>query len=165
MVFEHYALLDGAEIQKSGELAIRCPFHDGTSRTLKANDTKRGFQCFAPDCGKKGNVIDFVAFMEEESFRGAALLLHEWFPQTSDAATPQSPQRDEATEFVADPSPDTLPPPASGRGYMRTVEAKLKELLAADDPPALIKWVKQELLDSYHRGMDKQKASSGAVTS
>jgi hypothetical protein len=156
-------LLDDAETLKSGEIAIRCPFHDGASRTLKANDAKRGFQCFASECGKKGNVIDFVSFMEERPFRQAALLLDEWF---MNAATPPSdpPREPEPPETVAEDPAAPPAPPAKGRGYMREVEATLRELIAADDPAALIKWVKEELLASYRRGIDKHKASSGTET-
>jgi hypothetical protein len=170
MVFEHYELLDDAEMLKAGEITIRCPFHDGASRTLKANDTKRGFQCFASDCGKKGNVIDFVSFMEDKSFRNAALLLHERFMDHA-APAPQAPQApkfqksDHAeAEAVAELPPDPPAPPAKGRGYMREVEATLRQLIAADDPDALVKWVKEELLASYRRGIDKQKASDGTDT-
>jgi hypothetical protein len=174
MVFEHYALLDDAEHPKPDELAIRCPFHDSGARTLKANDAKHGFQCFAPDCGKKGNVIDFVSFMEETSFRQAALLLHDWFIKSASAPPPkaraikpsqtvaetaippQSPVTEEAAEVQAVPAE----PAPKGRGYMREVEAPLRELIAAGDADALIKWVKEELLASYRRGMEKQKTDS-----
>ena len=66
-VFAHYALLDGAVEEGKGDkrvIAICCPFCGGRSRTLKANDTKHGFKCFAPECDKHGNVIDFTAAME-----------------------------------------------------------------------------------------------------
>jgi hypothetical protein len=164
MVFEHYALLDDAETLKSGEIAIHCPFHDSASRTLKANDTKRGFQCFASDCDKKGNVIDFVSFMEEKPFRQAALLLDEWFMNATPPPSPK-PREPEPTETVAEDPAAPPAPPAKGRGYLREVEATLRELVAADDQEALIKWVKEELLASYHRGIDKHKASSGTEAS
>jgi hypothetical protein len=178
MVFEHYALLDDADHPKPDELAVRCPFHDSGARTLKANDAKHGFQCFAPDCGKKGNVIDFVSFMEETSFRQAALLLHDWFiksapvrpPQAratklaqNDAETPtppQSPAVEAAVEVQALP----VAPAPKSRGYMRDVEARLRELIAAGEADALIKWVKEELLASYRRGMEKQKAGSATAS-
>ena len=40
----------------------------------------------------------------------------------------------------------------------------LRQLIAADDPDTLVKWVKEELLASYRRGVDKQKASDGTDT-
>jgi hypothetical protein len=171
MVFEHYELLDDAETLKSGEIAIRCPFHDGASRTLKANDRKRGFQCFASECGKKGNVIDFVSFVEDKSFRQAALLLHERFLDHATAApqaspSPKFPKGNHAeAEAVAEPPAVPPAPPSKGRGYMREVEATLRALIAADEPEALVKWVKEEMLASYRRGIDKQKLSSGSEAS
>jgi hypothetical protein len=164
MVFEHYELFGDVESLKSGEMAIRCPFHNGAARTLKANDTKRGFQCFAAECGKKGNVIDFVSLMEDKPFRQAALLLQAWFMDATSEAAPteiqQPPHTENETENAAAP-----PAPApSARGYMREVETKIRELISADDPGVLIKWVKDELLASYRRGMEKQKASSESDT-
>jgi hypothetical protein len=159
MVLRHYELLDDAETSRQGEIAIRCPFHDTTTRTLKANDTKRGFHCFATECGKKGNVIDFTAFMEELSFRNAALFLHELFLKPADG-TPPSPAPRGPEEAATAP-----PPPAKGRGYMREVESKLRELLGAEDQEGLITWVKDELLASYRRGVEKGKANSATVTS
>ena len=72
-VFSYYELLDGAEGEKNNELAICCPFHDSKNRLLKANTEKGVFKCFAPECDKKGNVIDFTAAMEGLPFRNAAL--------------------------------------------------------------------------------------------
>ncbi len=43
------------------------------------------------------------------------------------------------------------------------VEARLRELLAAEDDhayTALIKWVKEELLASYRRGVEKGKGET-----
>ncbi len=85
-VFADYQLLDGAEGGKNNELAICCPFHDGKNRSLKANTEKGVFKCFAPECDKQGNVIDFVAAMEGLPFRSAALFLQEQFMKPTDKA-------------------------------------------------------------------------------
>ena len=47
------------------------PFH--------ANTEKNNFHCFAGSCGKRGNVLDFVAAMEKCTVRDAALKIAEWF--------------------------------------------------------------------------------------
>ncbi len=59
------------------------PQHEGKGRSpsFSVNTQKRIFQCFG--CGAKGNIIDFVAFMEgfnpedKDDFRKAAMLLQE----------------------------------------------------------------------------------------
>ncbi len=199
-VFEHYALLDGALPDDKGEIAICCPFHEGRSRTLKANDTKHGFKCFSPECDKQGNVITFAEAMEGLSFRDAALFLQSTFMKPTGKASPdEDPGRPRASkkagdtkvasdvaEAVNEPRKTSArgkpPDPASsgkvaesevseqtpletpekppqgtsgkekGKGYMREVEAKLRELLHEGDDEATIKWVKSELYASYKRG-------------
>ncbi len=172
-VFTHYALLDGAVEDNKGEIAICCPFHDGRSRTLKANDTKHGFKCFAPDCDKAGNVIDFAAAMEGLSFRDAALFLQSTFMKPTGkpreiASSASSISRGkppaEVVEVVESEVVEETPletpeePPQEttgkekGKGYMREVEAKLRELLHEGDDGETVKWVKAELYASYKRG-------------
>lgn len=55
-----------------------CPIHRGQrDDSFRANLTKNVFQCFA--CQARGNVLDFVAAMEQCSIREAALRLQQWF--------------------------------------------------------------------------------------
>lgn len=55
-----------------------CPIHRGQRNdSFRAHLTKNIFQCFA--CQAHGNVLDFVAAMEQCSLREAALRLQEWF--------------------------------------------------------------------------------------
>jgi DNA primase len=55
-----------------------CPIHHGRrDDSFRAHLTKNIFQCFA--CQARGNVLDFVAAMEQCSIREAALRLEEWF--------------------------------------------------------------------------------------
>lgn len=55
-----------------------CPIHGGTSPTqFRVSLAKNCWNCFG-GCGG-GNVLDFVAAMEEEDIRKAALLVAEWF--------------------------------------------------------------------------------------
>lgn len=66
-------------LRKSGqELRGRCPIHKGEGdRTFHVNVTKGAFNCFS--CKHRGNVLDFVAAMEQCSVRDAALKLRDWF--------------------------------------------------------------------------------------
>ena len=52
--------------------------------------TKNCFQCFAGSCGAKGNVLDFVAALEQCSVRDAALKLQDWFSLATDKSVQRS---------------------------------------------------------------------------
>lgn len=55
-----------------------CPIHQGQrDDSFRVHLTKNIFQCFA--CHAHGNVLDFVAAMEQCSIREAALRLQQWF--------------------------------------------------------------------------------------
>jgi DNA primase len=55
-----------------------CPIHHGKrDDSFRVHLTKNIFQCFA--CRACGNVLDFVAAMEQCSIREAALRLQQWF--------------------------------------------------------------------------------------
>src|SRR5713101_3679285 len=79
MVLDHYGI-NG--LSKSGdELRGPCPIHKGSKRSknFTVNVRKNAFKCFSEGCGARGNVLDFVAAMENCSVREAALKLQDWF--------------------------------------------------------------------------------------
>jgi DNA primase len=83
MVFGHYHV-DWLR-KKGGELRGRCPIHKGErDDAFHATTEKNAFHCFS--CGKQGNVLDFVAAMEQCTVRDAAVKLAEWFSVGGDAA-------------------------------------------------------------------------------
>ncbi len=77
--------------QSGQELRGQCPLHRGAdTRTFHVNVAKQAFNCFS--CRKRGNVLDFVAAMENCTVRDAALKLRDWFlatppPQATTAQT------------------------------------------------------------------------------
>lgn len=77
-VLERYKLTE--TFKRNGDrLSGPCPIHKGKNPTaFRVSLDKNCFNCFG-SCGRGGNVIDFVALMEEVDFRKAALLLQEWF--------------------------------------------------------------------------------------
>jgi hypothetical protein len=89
MVVDRY----GAVLKKTGqELRGKCPIHRGSNnKHFTANTNKNVFKCFSAQCGAHGNVLDFVAAMEQCSVREAAVKLKEWF-KVGDT-TEQSKQR------------------------------------------------------------------------
>jgi DNA primase len=79
MVLEHYGLSGMKRI--GHELRGPCPIHRGSTKSkhFSVNTTKNAFKCFFDKCGARGNVLDFVAAMENCSVRDAALKLRDWF--------------------------------------------------------------------------------------
>lgn len=82
-ILEHYELLAGLTERKNHELVGYCPIHDEakySKNSFCVNTKKNAFNCFA--CGTGGNVLDFVAQMEDVDIRQAGLLIQEWFDLT-----------------------------------------------------------------------------------
>src|SRR4051812_112286 len=77
-VLRHYNLLDG--FKRTGEnLSGPCPIHKGTNPTqFRVSTTKNLWNCFS-ECKNGGNVLDFIAKMEDVSIHAAALKAIEWF--------------------------------------------------------------------------------------
>jgi len=83
MLLDHYQI--NWLRKSSGELRGRCPIHKGDGQSaFHVNLTKNAFNCFS--CQARGNVLDFVAAMEQCSVRDAALKLKHWYSISDGAA-------------------------------------------------------------------------------
>ncbi len=61
-ILAHYEL----ETNNAGdERRACCPFHEDENPSFSINITDGKFHCHAASCGEKGNILDFVAAMEE----------------------------------------------------------------------------------------------------
>ena len=71
VVLAHYNI----ELEGRGkERRALCPFHDDSEPSLSVNIERRVYNCFG--CHEKGNVLEFVAVMEEvDDLRSAAVKL------------------------------------------------------------------------------------------
>ncbi len=77
-ILEHYGLLDQLK-RKGDELIGTCPIHKGSNATqFHVSLSKNNYNCFG-DCHGGGNILDFVAGMEEVDIRQAALKIRDWF--------------------------------------------------------------------------------------
>src|SRR5882672_2903258 len=79
MALDRYGIND---LGKYGnELRGPCPIHKGSARNknFAVNLRKNAFKCFYAGCEARGNVLDFVAAMENCSVRDAAIKLRDWF--------------------------------------------------------------------------------------
>ena len=76
--------VDWLRSRRPGQLQGRCPIHrGGRMDAFHVSLSKNAFQCFA--CQAQGNVLDFVAAMEQCSVREAARLLARRFPVPASA--------------------------------------------------------------------------------
>ena len=96
MVLDRYSI----PLKKSGhELRGKCPIHRGSNnKHFTANVSKNVFKCFFAQCGAHGNVLDFVASMEQCSVRDAAVKLRDWF-QVGDTTAQSKQVRQEEIEI------------------------------------------------------------------
>ena len=121
-VLNHYGLLE--PMKRSGDsLSGCCPIHKGTNPTqFRVSLSKNLWNCFS-ECKHGGNVVDFIARMEDVSPYGAALKAIEWFkldPERvyagGDAAAQEAPAPHDATEPKARTMPAAKsPPPAEAK--------------------------------------------------
>ncbi len=82
-ILKHYELFEELTERKNNELVGFCPIHDESQynkNSFCVNTRKNAFNCFA--CGAGGNILDFVAQMEDVDIREAGLLIQEWFSLT-----------------------------------------------------------------------------------
>jgi len=118
MVLDHYGIKG---LTKSGdERRGPCPIHKGSSRSknFTINIRKNAFNCFSSKCKARGNVLDFVAAMENCDVRAAALKLAEWF-KIGESEAVLARQHDEISE-----------PAEIERGIYRSKEGSLFEVIA-----------------------------------
>jgi DNA primase len=118
-VLRHYGLLE--KMKRSGDsLSGCCPIHGGTNPTqFRVSISKNCWNCFS-ECKHGGNVLDFVARMENTTAHGAALKLIGWFnlevepPSEESAPEPERP-RQAAKTAPRSPARPAAPPPEENK--------------------------------------------------
>ena len=148
-VLQHYGLTNALTQKADSQLVGRCPFTKGTSKMAFKVDTARdiwySFSLKAQGDEKPGgNILDFVAKMENTDIRGAALLIADWFNinGTSDDAGDQVER-------------------LRGAGYLRAVEQELLKLLPTGDQGPVVRFVKSKCLESYRNGLNDCRKQAG----
>jgi DNA primase len=93
-VLAHYGLTD--KFKRSGDsLSGPCPIHGGNNPTqFRISISKNIWNCFS-DCKHGGNVLDFIARMEDLSIHAAALKAVEWFRIGLDSPNGSSSEEEE----------------------------------------------------------------------
>ena len=134
-VLNHYGLL--APMKRSGDnLSGCCPIHKGTNPTqFRVSVSKNVWNCFS-ECKRGGNVVDFIARMEDMSPYAAAQKAIEWFhldpekvytagdretnkpgatPVAKESVSKPKPLTESATPPVTKPASDAPNPPLKFR--------------------------------------------------
>jgi DNA primase len=95
-VLEHYGILDKFK-RGSDSLSGSCPIHKGSNPTqFRISISKNIWNCFS-ECKHGGNVLDFIARMEDVSIHAAALKAIEWFNLDPEAMSASSQEEAENT--------------------------------------------------------------------
>src|ERR1035437_9927540 len=107
-VLEHYGLLDKFK-RGSDSLSGPCPIHKGNNPTqFRVSISKNVWNCFS-ECKHGGNVLDFIARMDNVSIHAAATRAIEWFNLDPEAMSADSEQ--EAAEPSEAPKAGDAPQP------------------------------------------------------
>jgi DNA primase len=78
LVLQHY----GATVRRtSGQVNIKCPFHDDTHSSASFNTRENIFNCFA--CGMQGNSLQIIAKQERVDIREAKSIAEGFTGQSS----------------------------------------------------------------------------------
>ncbi len=108
-VLKHYDLLH--QFKKSGDsLSGPCPIHKGENPTqFRVSISKNVWNCFS-ECKHGGNVLDFIARMENATIHAAALKAIDWFHLDAETAAGGGSDKDRAAEPADEPAPSTRKP-------------------------------------------------------
>src|SRR5882757_2023620 len=120
-VLEHYGILDKFK-RGTDSLSGPCPIHRGSNPTqFRVSISKNIWNCFS-ECKHGGNVLDFIAEMEDASIHAAALKAIEWFKLDLESVSADREEAGEADETAPASKPAarpatrtaTLPPAEKG---------------------------------------------------
>ena len=187
-VLEHYGLMASMTPKKGGEaLEGPCPIHKGDSPDqFKVSIPKNCWNCFG-DCKSGGNVLDFVAKMENCDPQEAAIRMNGWFnlgidkqpappradhgrqPQEQPSAIPQEqapaapPQRREASvRATISASAPAAEQPAEEEGSNSPLKFELKDL-QTDHPYLAERGLTPETAGEFGLGYCKRGTMAGRV--
>lgn len=133
-VLDHYGLLDSFK-EKGDTLSGPCPIHEGSNPTqFRVSLSKNIWNCFSK-CKDGGNVLDFIAKMEDVSIHAAALKAIEWFkldPEEmaggsdgeEDSGEGRQPERKPAPKSA----PSKVPAPEENGGPNKPLHFRLDKL-------------------------------------
>lgn len=168
-VLEHYGLIPTMTPKKNGEaLEGPCPIHKGTSPDqFKVSIPKNCWNCFS-ECKCGGNVLDFVAKMENCDAQEAAIRMNAWFGLGLDKQPP--PARDDGRRRPSNEAPrtsDPAPTPAADPQHQSEepntpLRFALKDL-QADHPYMAERGLSPETVAEFGLGFCRRGTMAGRV--
>jgi hypothetical protein len=162
----------GIRLRFKGEWASApCPLPNHKAgdkgRNFTINLPQNYWRCFSESCNEKnggkkgGDVINFVALMENCRERDAAQKLADWYGLNGNKTASQIVKRvvQEASITPFPDIPDTTSPAVAGKGYIQSLDAWFDELFGIgpelkDDPfwKKCRNAVKSKCIESYKNG-------------
>ena len=107
-VLEHYGILDKFK-RGSDSLSGPCPIHKGSNPTqFRISISKNIWNCFS-ECKHGGNVLDFIARMDDVSIHAAALKAIEWFKLDPEAMSANGGEENPGDTPKSDTTPTPVP--------------------------------------------------------
>ena len=131
-VLEHYGILDKFK-RGTDSLSGPCPIHKGSNPTqFRVSISKNIWNCFS-ECKHGGNVLDFIARMEDVSIHAAALKAIEWFNLDPEAMSAD--KGEEAEKPSEAPKAEDAPrPKPAARPVEKPAPAQAQENGAPNKP-------------------------------
>lgn len=103
-VLEHYGILDQFK-RGADSFSGPCPIHKGSNPTqFRVSISKNIWNCFSK-CSCGGNVLEFIAKMEDVSIHAAALKAIQWFSLDPEAVSADKEETVSAEEKTPAPKP------------------------------------------------------------
>jgi DNA primase len=151
-VLEHYGLLD--KFKRSGDsLSGCCPIHKGSNPSqFRVSISKNIWNCFS-ECKHGGNVLDFIARMENTQIHAAALKAIEWFNLDEEAMSADSSQDPEPPTAPASKKADTPKPVTKPENTMPNKPLKFRlDKLDREHPYLKERGLTQETIVDFGAG-------------
>lgn len=132
-VLDHYGLL--AQFKRGGDrLSGSCPIHKGSNPTqFSVSISKNVWHCFS-ECKQGGNVLEFIAKMEDVSIHAAANKAIEWFNLDPEAMSANSNKEDAGpsetpkAEDTPQPKAEKVAPVQENAGPNKPLKFRLDKL-------------------------------------
>ncbi|MFB6272218.1 MAG: CHC2 zinc finger domain-containing protein [Salinibacter sp.] len=148
-LLDHYDLTGQMEQKSEDTLVGPCPITGSESQAFKVNEDKGVWYSFALEGdGAGGNILDFVARMEDTDVLGAANLIDEWFDKEGASADEES----KPTSNTSSEEPEekaALPDPLDENAHTDAFDSILR--MCGEEIAALENETREEIEDVLDR--------------
>jgi len=165
-VLTHYGILDKFK-RGTDSLNGPCPIHRGSNPTqFRISLSKNIWNCFS-ECKHGGNVLDFIAEMENVTIHAAALKALEWFnldPDAVSAKQDETSSEEETSKPAAKPSTRTITStPSEARVPNKPLKFRLDKLERSHSYLLTERGLSQETIIDFGIGLCSKGTMSGLI--